>query len=234
MKDFIRDFNKRVAEIEKYFELVGKIEQLRVFTDNSIKFPFGEYIVDSDLQKILRSHCYLLLYNLIESSIRNGIVAIHDAIQFDNLTYQDLQPKLQQLWILNDLTKSFQDRYITQETIANNLKDTLKIILDNSCIFLDANNISISGNLNAEKINELIDQYGFYGKLGIKKNEIEPILNKIVEMRCNLAHGNISFTEASNQKLWNELVNTKEKLIIYLTNLLKNIETYIDGKKYRV
>ncbi|MGK7943045.1 MAG: MAE_28990/MAE_18760 family HEPN-like nuclease [Microcystaceae cyanobacterium] len=234
MKEFIRDFNKRVAEIEKYFELVGNIEQLGAFTSNSIIFPSGEYIVDSDLQKILRSHCYVLLYNLIESSIRNGIVAIHDAIQSDNLTYQDLQPKIQQLWIMNDLTKSFQDRYITQETIANNLKDTLKIILDDSSIFLDANNISISGNLNAEKIHELIEQYGFYGNLPMKDKEIDPIFDDIVKMRCNLAHGNESFTEASNQKTWNELINTKEKLIIYLTGLLRNIETYIDGKKYRV
>lgn len=28
MKEFIRDFNRRVAEILKYFELVDKIEQL--------------------------------------------------------------------------------------------------------------------------------------------------------------------------------------------------------------
>ncbi|MBN3923739.1 MAG: hypothetical protein HWQ37_11430 [Nostoc sp. NMS4] len=65
MKEFIRDFDKRVAEIDKYFELVDKIEQLGAFSTNSIVFPSGEYTVDSDLQKILKSHCYLLLYNLI-------------------------------------------------------------------------------------------------------------------------------------------------------------------------
>ncbi|MGK7881436.1 MAG: MAE_28990/MAE_18760 family HEPN-like nuclease [Crocosphaera sp.] len=233
MEDFIRDFNKRVAEIDKYFELVDNIEQLGAFNNNSIIFPSGEYIVDSDLQKILRSNCYLLLYNLIESSVRNGIVAIHDAIQSDNLTYQDLNPKIQKLWVLNDLSRSFQDRYITKETIANNIQNTLKMILDNSSVFLDANNIPISGNLNAETIRELIDQYGFYGNLEIRENEIKPILDKIVAMRCNLAHGNVSFTEASNQTTWNDLVDTKDKLIIYLTNLLNNIKTYIDAEQYR-
>ena len=65
MKDFIRDFHRRLAEIQKYFELVDRIEELGAFSTNSITFPSGEYIVDSDLQKILKSHCYLLLYNLV-------------------------------------------------------------------------------------------------------------------------------------------------------------------------
>ena len=65
MKNFIQDFNKRVSEIEQYFELVDKIEQLSSLTDRKIIFPSGEYIVNIDLQKILKSNCYLLLYNLI-------------------------------------------------------------------------------------------------------------------------------------------------------------------------
>ncbi len=56
MREFIRDFNKRVVEIDKYFDLVDRIEQLGAFSTNSITFPSGECIVDSDLQKILRSH----------------------------------------------------------------------------------------------------------------------------------------------------------------------------------
>ena len=69
MKEFIRDFQKRVEEIDKYFDLVDKIEQLGAFSTNLIVFPSGEYAIDGDLQKILKSHCYLLLYNLIEVTV---------------------------------------------------------------------------------------------------------------------------------------------------------------------
>ena len=55
MKEFIRDFHKRIVEIDKYFELVDRIEPLGNFTANSIIFPSGEYTVDRDLQKILKS-----------------------------------------------------------------------------------------------------------------------------------------------------------------------------------
>ena len=50
MKEFIRDFNRRMAEIQKYFELVDKIEQLGALSAKSIIFPSGEYIVDSEIQ----------------------------------------------------------------------------------------------------------------------------------------------------------------------------------------
>ena len=121
MKDFIRDFNRRLAEIQKYFELVERIEELGAFSTNSITFPSGEYIVDSDLQKILKSHCYLLLYNLVESSIRNGITAIHDVILIDQLTYKHLSPQIKKMLCLNDLSKSFTDSYIKKDTVADHL-----------------------------------------------------------------------------------------------------------------
>jgi hypothetical protein len=246
MKEFIRDFNKRVAEIDKYFELVDRIEQLGAFSANSITFPSGDYIVDSDLQKILKSHCYLLLYNLIESSIRNGITAIHDAISIDGLTYRNLSPKVQKLWLLNDRSKSFIDSNVKKETIAKNLQDAIRSVIDDEIVELDPTNIPISGNLDAKTIKELIDMYGFYGNLGVPAKEIDDILNFVVKIRCNLAHGNDSFCDASNEIIWNKSVSTadskekvfryliddKNNVVTYLTRLLKNIDDYIDGKRY--
>jgi hypothetical protein len=248
MKEFIRDFQKRVVEINKYFELVDKIEQLGAFSTNSIVFPSGEYTVDGDLQKILKSHCYLLLYNLIESSIRNGIIAIHDAVLIDRLTYRELSPQVKKIWALNDLSKSFRDAYIKKETIANNLQNAIESILDDETITLDPTNIPVSGNLDAKTIKELIDMYGFYGNLGVQAREMDDILNFIVKIRCDLAHGNVSFCDASSDIIWNRssnatdsnanifryLVEDKEKVVTYLTHMLQNIENYIDNKRYKL
>jgi hypothetical protein len=234
MKDFIKEFNRRVAEIQKYFELVDKIEELGAFSTDSITFPSGEYIVDSELQKILKSHCYLLLYNLVESSIRNGITAIHDVVLIDKLTYQDLSPKIKRLWLLNDLSKSFTDSYIKKDTVADNLQELIKSVLDDKMVSLAASNIPISGNLDATTINELIHMYGFMGNLGVPSREIDAILNFVVKIRCDLAHGNVSFCDASSQILWSKLVDDKDKLVKYLTHLLNNIDDYIEKKKYRI
>jgi hypothetical protein len=243
MKEFIRDFHKRVAEIDKYFELVDKIEQLGAFSTNSITFPSGNYTVDSDLQKILKSNCYLLLYNLIESSIRNGITAIHDAISLDRLTYRDLNPKIQILWLLNDRSKSFIDSNIKKETIAVNLQKMIVSVTDNENVELDPNNIPISGNLNANAIKKLIEMYD----IPVNSEIPHDTLNSIVKIRCDLAHGNVSFSDASNEIIWKNSVSTtdfrhrvsryllddKEKVVIYLTHMLQDIDSYIDSKGYK-
>jgi len=234
MKEFVRDFNRRLVEIHKYFELVDRIEELGAFSTDSITFPSGEYIVDSDLQKILKSHCYLLLYNLVESSIRNGITAIHDVILIDKLTYKDLSPKIKRLWLLNDRSKSFRDSYIKKDTVADNLQELIKSVLDDEMVSLAPSNIPISGNLDATTINELIHMYGFVGNLGVPSREIDAILNFVVKIRCDLAHGNVSFCDASNQITWSKLVDDKDKLVKYLTHLLNNIDDYIEKKKYRI
>jgi len=237
MKMFVQEFQRRVAEIEKYFDLVDKIEQLGTLgsvSASSITFPSGEYTVDSQLQKILKSHCYLLLYNLIESSIRNGITAIHDAICLEQLTYKELSPKIQRLWVLNDLSKSFRDAYIKKETVADNLQEALKVVLDDEVVALEPTNIPISGNLNAETIKNLIEMYGFFGNLGVPKSDIDNVLDVVVKVRCDLAHGNVSFSDASEQIVWSKLVDDKDKIVIYLTHLLQNIEEYVDQKKYKI
>ena len=247
MKEFIRDFHKRILEIDKYFELVDRIEPLGTFTSNSIIFPSGEYAVDRDLQKILKSHCYLLLYNLVESSIRNGIMEIHYAISADNLTYKDVSPRIKKLWLLNDRSKSFTSSNIKKDTIATNLQEIIELILDDQVISLDASNIPISGNLDAKTINELINMYGFSGNLGISAKEMDIILNFVFKIRCDLAHGNVSFCDASNQITWNrsvsdtdiidrvyrDVVDDKGKIVTYLTHLLHNIDDYIKNKKYK-
>ena len=234
MKEFIKDFKKRSEEINIYFDLVDKIENLGLFNTKLIIFPSGEYTVNSDIQKILKSHCYLLLYNLVESSIRNGITAIHECISTDKLTYKDLSPLIKKLWLLNDQSKSFRDSSMKSKTVANNLQNIIESVLDNKKVSLNSCNIPISGNLNAENINELIHMYGFFGDLGVSKGKIDNILNFVVRIRCDLAHGNVSFCDASNQISWSSVVSEKNQLIEYLNHILQNIDNYIDNKKYKI
>ena len=155
---------------------------------------------------------------------------------------------MKKIWTLNDLSKSFRDTYIKKETIANNLQDAIRSVLENEVVTLDPTNIPISGNLDAKTIKELIDMYGFYGNLGVPAKEIDDILNFVVKIRCDLAHGNVSFCDASNKIIWNQsnsnannnekvfryLIDDKENVVKYLTHMLQNIDNYIDNKGYKL
>ncbi len=52
-------------------------------------------------------------------------------------------------------------------------------------------------------------------------------------MRCDLAHGNVSFRWAASGKVMNEIVAIKDDTIQYLENLLQNISEFINQKKYK-
>ncbi|MCC3465340.1 MAG: hypothetical protein JGK37_04760 [Microcoleus sp. PH2017_06_SFM_O_A] len=138
------------------------------------------------------------------------------------------------MWLLNDKSKSFRDSSIKKDSVADNFQELIRSVLDDEMVSLDPSNIPISGNLDAKTIKELIDMYGFFGNLGVASREIDDILNFVVKIRCDLAHGNVSFCDASSQILWSKLVDDKDKLVKYLTHMLNNIDDYIDKNKYRI
>ena len=61
-------------------------------------------IIDNNKIDTLRSTSYLLLYNLIESTIYNSIITIFDDINDKGLKYFDIIEEIQKYW-LNNLYK---------------------------------------------------------------------------------------------------------------------------------
>ncbi|NEP59749.1 MAG: hypothetical protein F6K31_22535 [Symploca sp. SIO2G7] len=115
------------------------------------------------------------------------------------------------------------------------VRDFRKRVAENDeIVALEPTNIPISGNLDAKTIKYLIDMYGFWGPLGIPEREMNSVLDYVVKVRCDLAHGNISFCDASNQILWSKLVDDKQKIVNYLEHMLNNIDDYINNKKYQI
>ena len=62
MIDAWKDYNKRVQEIETYFEFA-----MKTINDKSKQ---------DSLVSMLKSNLFLMLYNLLESTVRNAIVDI--------------------------------------------------------------------------------------------------------------------------------------------------------------
>ncbi|MBE9227533.1 hypothetical protein IQ264_19065 [Phormidium sp. LEGE 05292] len=235
MKDCLDEFKNRVEEVEKYFTLVSAIDKLETHKFNSLSLPDGDTCdVDSDLKKILKASCYLILYNLIESSVRNGILAIYDAIHDDGLIYKDLNKNIQSIW-LEYQSDSFTKLPITKKNVVKNIQEILNSVIENLPIKLEKDklNFLISGNLNAEKIEQIIRNYGFFGKITVDKKRVKYVLDHVVKMRCDLAHGNASFCQASSNKVMRELIEIKNDVITYLQDLLNNIDDYIQQKKYK-
>ena len=79
MQTVLLDFHTRVQEVNQYFEflngLIEKTTKLEVLGDNGEKKII---VIDPDIAKTLKANAFLLLYNLVESTMRNAIEAIFD------------------------------------------------------------------------------------------------------------------------------------------------------------
>jgi hypothetical protein len=104
--------------------------------------------------------------------------------------------------------------------------------LNEAILEFSEENFPLSGNIDARKIREIAEQYGFSAKThkltkGGEKLEI------VKKLRNALAHGDISFSECGRDYTVAELKEIRKQVIWYLRNILKNIERYIEDKRFR-
>ncbi|MDI9313011.1 MAG: MAE_28990/MAE_18760 family HEPN-like nuclease [Limnohabitans sp.] len=227
------DFESRVEEVEIYFNFAIEIDKIE--THKQQKFTLSENLeltVKRDLQKVIRANCYLILYNLIEATIRNGIWATFDAIFDDSLSFEELTPNIQNIWLAE---KVFEINDISNPT---KLKENIKTLLDNhiskKAISISKNRVSLSGNLDYRSIEKIIKDYGYFGKITtIDKKKLAKALLKIKNERNGLAHGNKSFRQSAEIITIQDLTEFKDLVICYLRDITKNITKYIDKKTYK-
>ena len=177
----------------------------------------------------MRSNCFLLLYNLVESSVRNGILSVYDSIHDDSLKYEELSERIQEIWLTHQTSQA----NISEKSIKTLLKGLMKEVSEGNQIVLKDDAINISGNLDYDNIQKIINTYGFFGRITVDKKHIKSALYKVKQERNLLAHGNKSFCQSGEIITMSELTNIKDNISKYLSELLLNIETYIDNKKYK-
>jgi hypothetical protein len=230
MKTVIKDFNEKVEEINEYFSFVVFIDGVETHKKEKLQVnSINEFIPNRNLQKILRSNCYLLLYNLVESTIRNAILSVYDSIHDDFLKFNDLSERIQEIWIANQTRKA----QITDLRLRKWLKDLINKVSNSDQIVLEKETINISGNLDYINIERIINSYGFHGKISGIKKEIESALNKVKRERNLLAHGNKTFSQSGEIVTMSELNKMKEDISIYIYEVLINVQLYVDKKKYK-
>lgn len=211
------EYYKRLREIEIYFETLKLLDN----GNCSIKCidilgAETEQHIDFELSTILKANGYLLLYNLVEATISNSIDAVLNSIHASSATYRSLSHTFRELWIKQE-TKNVTDKRII--SIANSILENDLLILKRECI-------NISGNIDAQRIRDILKQIG--------GNEIKDgrDLEKIKIKRNCLAHGDFSFSEIGRDCTVAELIAYKDNTQDYLSKVLDEIETYITTKKF--
>jgi len=212
------EYNKRLSEIDIYFDtlqLLDKGECKVVCTD--ILGQQTEKDIDVNLSTILKANGFLLLYNLVEATIRNSINAIFVSVHSQNVTFKHLTDNLRKLWIKQEIKNiQHEDIFVLS-----------KKILENELLQFKAECINISGNIDAQKIRDIAKQFG-YQESGNGRD-----LVTIKEKRNKLAHGEYTFSEIGKDYTVRELIVFKNNTKNYLDDVLANIEQYINNEGYK-
>jgi hypothetical protein len=227
-----RDFEYNKREIDKYFEFLEKIE------DSYVKLSNGsgtEYNVDTELINILKANAYLLLYNLVESTVRNAIWDIFQSIKNRNISYSEFIDEVKQSIIDRKVKIDFKTK---EETISKQVFDIIESVIEDPLQLLPTSKEKIifeAGNLDFVTIQKTLKKYGIYEGLNEEHSE-QPVAFKITKRNRNLlAHGEKTFKECGRDLSYTELNKQKNHIIQFLEGkILVVVNEYINQKKYQI
>jgi len=213
-------FFRRVEEVERYFDflytVVEKKPRIVYGADSKQNERF-----DRNLTKILLANGYLLLYNLVESTMTNAIDSIHQHIRAEKTGFDDLRKEIKRI-VLKRLRSVNVDR--AMEVLDPVSTSIVHCGYDREDLF--------SGNLDAERIIALTKEYGLRPRLNVRKTRKGERLAEIREKRNHLAHGKISFVDCGHETSVDRLVSIKGETVAYLECMMNAVGEYIEAKHY--
>jgi MAE_28990/MAE_18760-like HEPN len=222
MQTVLLDFNTRVEEINKYFLLIEGLdtETIKLATiEDSDKQTIRS--IDNDLANTLKANGFLLLYNLVESSMRNAIEAIFDELKTKKVPFDSVRLELKKIVLQNFKNRSPDDIYTKITDIS---LDIIAAGFNSRELF--------SGNIDRKEITRIARAYGFSCETDYSKTKHGENLYTVMKNRNDLAHGNKSFSEIGKDTSVEDLLRIKEEVIEYISQILRNVEKYLTAQEY--
>jgi hypothetical protein len=217
-----QDFNERSKEVRKYFIFLKNLEQGSIqLSMEGIEGKNKTRKIDSKLEKTLKASGFLLLYNLVESTMRNAIEAIFEEIKNKKVSFDQVRPEIK-IIILKNLKKRKPDKILKKIKAIS--VDIIEASFDKEDLF--------SGNIDGRLIKQISNNYGFSCKTDSRKTGNGDDLLIVKSNRNDLAHGVKSFAEVGKEKSPDELLKISKQVIKYLKEILQNIETYLTNREY--
>jgi hypothetical protein len=242
MNTVLLDFNRRAKEVNDYFDFLARVEKpatklavldtagtykiqsLDTELANTLIDPAGTYKIlslETELVKTLKANSFLLLYNLVESTLRNAVEAIFDEFKIKAVSFDHLKPKIKMIVLQNLKNRSPNKIYLTINQLST---DIITATFEREELF--------SGNVDARLIKEIADKYGFSCQTNAQETKNGKNLVVVKSNRNDLAHGIKSFEEVGRDKTIEELLEIKEEVVEYLRQILENIRDYLDNEEY--
>ena len=167
-------FNQSIEDINDFFSLLEFIDSIETYKNTKLKNPTipSSLLVTSTHQKCMRSHAVLMLYNIVEATVVECILAIFDSIKDDHLKYHELEDSLRDQWLRSMMT--------TSDTIKTRIARTKEIIGNiNSDIFFNNAIGRFNGNVDLRTILNVCKDFKLQLRSIPNKDEVATTLKAI-------------------------------------------------------
>lgn len=212
-----QDFQTRAGEIENYFRFVERLAEgdIRLVGADLSPTPLNPQDYDS-LLKTLKANGFILLYNLVESTMKNAIEAVFDEFRAKGVSFDDCREEVRQIALSNLKAHNPDKVFIALTPLAQKvLSETFR------------KEKAFAGNVDAKKIREVARDYGFQPPSAKSGN-----LLTVKSLRNDLAHGDKSFADVGKDFGVERLREIKTEVFDYLSEVLANISAYLQNQDY--
>jgi hypothetical protein len=227
------DFDARKREIEQYLEFLNKLESFYVKKRRFANLPkktkavrYKKIELDSDLEQILLSNTFLLIYNLVESTLLNAIEHIASTVKERKIPFCELNEAVQ--GILLNKVQGLEKKGVLKEEIVK--KVLVADIVQHVTI-----KINTKHTLTHKEILKFINQYHIkIDKFTRSRNleEEKASVAKIADNRNKLAHGNVSFATLGKNITLQDLRRDYDHVCRYLSRLLHDVSVFVESEGY--
>ncbi|HAO47873.1 MAG TPA: hypothetical protein DCR35_00375 [Runella sp.] len=152
-----------------------------------------------------------------------SVEAIHKEFTIKQISYDTLSNSVK-----TEIFKYLQGKNVKVENFIKNVENIVFDILK----FPPQPRDIFSGNVDAREIKRISEKYGFSCKTNAKKTSNGSKLLTVKSRRNDLAHGFISFQECGKEYSIQDLILIKKEVIAYISEILNNIQEYLDNRMY--
>jgi hypothetical protein len=226
-----QDFEDNKLEVGKYFDFLKHIEDGGIYLSNGSKSILFE--IDVELINILKANAFLLLYNLVESTIRNALWDVHQAVRNDRVSYKNLILDIKKVLIDKKVRAEFKTK---EDTLTEQIYKIIELTFDDYSSLFPLNKAQISfegGNLHLRLIQETFGKYGITGLNERHTDQVEAF-KSTKRNRNYLAHGEKSFKDCGKDYGYIDLLKDKDEIIDFLDKALFLVENFINQRAYKV
>ena len=211
------------------FNLINVLTVEPQSTRTPTRSDFACHKIDRELQKTLRASTYLLLYNLMESTMSESINAVHETIRDENRNLLELSEKLHKV-ILQSFSKGLTNEKVSEFSRDNaDIRDRIfDLGYDKQKLF--------SGNIDCGVISEYCKKYGIH--LSPYRVNDEPLvwdkdkIKRIKRKRNSLAHGSESFAQCGQNMAIDTVDYDLKSVEAVLMGVFNGLNNFLTHQKY--